>query len=60
AGAALAGVAANLVGFAQGLSEETAKAAGLWVALALLPLGVVAIWPARRLAASSPDAPPPL
>lgn len=60
AGAALAGVAANLVGFAQGLSEATAKAAGLWVALALLPLGVVAIWPARRLAASSPDGSPQL
>ncbi|MFA5600217.1 MAG: MFS transporter, partial [Phenylobacterium sp.] len=60
AGAALAGVAANLVGFDEGLSIASAKAAGLWVALALLPLGLVAVWPARRLAAASPDGPPPL
>lgn len=57
AGAALAGVAANLAGFAEGLSDATAKAAGLWVALALLPVGVVAVWPARRLAKASPDGP---
>lgn len=60
AGAALAGVAANLVGFAEGLDETTAKAAGLWVALALLPLGLAAIWPALRLAKASPQDEAPL
>ncbi len=60
AGAALAGVVANLSGFADGLSEASARSAGLWVFVAALPLALLGVWTARRLAATSPLHPPPL
>ena len=47
AGAAMAAVAANLVGLSAGLTEQTARAAGLWVFAAMLPvalLGVASMW----------------
>lgn len=46
-GAAAAGAVANLVGFADGLTDETARAAGVWVFASVLPvaaLGVLAAW----------------
>ena len=50
-GAALAGAVANLVGFSQGLTDETARAAGLWVFVAVLPVALAGLWTASRLAA---------
>lgn len=54
AGAAIAGVAANLSGFAEGLTPETARAAGVWVFVAALPLGVAGVWASARLAKLRP------
>ena len=51
AGAAIAGAAANITGFAAGLSDTTAASAGLWVFVAALPfalLGVVTVWRAGK------------
>lgn len=48
-GAAAAGAVANLVGFSHGLSDATARAAGLWVFVAVLPVAVLSIWTALRL-----------
>lgn len=48
-GAAIAGVTANLVGFGEGLSMESARAAGVWVHLTALPMALVGAWAAWRL-----------
>lgn len=50
AGAALAAAVANLMGFSHGLSEATAKSAGVWVFAAALPVALAGLWTARRLA----------
>jgi hypothetical protein len=50
-GAAAAGAVANLVGFSEGLSEVTAKAAGLWVFVSILPVAMLGAWTAWRLTA---------
>ena len=50
AGAAMAGAVANLVGFSYGLSEATAKSAGVWVFVAALPVALAGVWTARSLA----------
>ncbi|MDO9431498.1 MAG: MFS transporter [Pseudomonadota bacterium] len=50
-GAAAAGAVANLVGFSEGLSEVTAKAAGLWVFVSILPVAMLGVWTAWRLTA---------
>jgi MFS family permease len=49
AGAALSGAAANLVGFSQGLTKETAHAAASAVFLIAIPLAVVGAWAAFRM-----------
>jgi MFS family permease len=49
AGAALAGVAANLVGFSAGLTPQTARAASVWVFLSVVPLALAGAWAAFRL-----------
>jgi MFS family permease len=49
AGAALAGAAANLVGFSQGLSAETARAASVSVFVIAIPLALAGAWAAFRL-----------
>jgi hypothetical protein len=59
AGAALAGVVANLSGLKAGLTEASARSAGFWVFVVALPVALLGVWTARRLAAASPDAPPP-
>jgi MFS family permease len=56
AGAALAGAAANLAGFSQGLSAEAARAASVSVFLSAVPLALAGAWAAFRLTAQ--DAPP--
>jgi len=50
-GAAAAGAVANLVGFSHGLSDASARSAGLWVFVSVLPLAVAGIWAAWRLSA---------
>nr|QQZ51279.1 hypothetical protein JKL49_09440 [Phenylobacterium glaciei] len=50
AGAALAAAVANLVGFSHGLSDATARSAGVWVFAAALPVALAGLWTARRLA----------
>jgi len=49
AGAALSGVAANLVGVSHGLTVETARAASLWVFASAAPLALAGAWAAFRL-----------
>lgn len=49
AGAAISGVAANLVGFSGGLTDASARAASVWVFLAVAPLAIAGAWAAFRL-----------
>jgi hypothetical protein len=42
AGSALAGVVANLAGFAEGFSPAAARTAGVWIFLAALPVAALA------------------
>ncbi|RAK63598.1 MFS transporter [Phenylobacterium kunshanense] len=49
AGAAISGVAANLVGFSGGLTDASARAASVWVFVAVIPLAVAGAWAAFRL-----------
>jgi len=54
AGAAVAAAAANLMGVSHGLTGETARAAGLWVFAAVLPIAAVGLAAAWRLGGQSP------
>lgn len=49
-GTSVAAAAANLAGMVQGVTPQTAGAAGVWVFLAMLPPALVALIPAWRLA----------
>lgn len=64
AGSALAGMAANLAGFTHGFSVGAARAAGVWVFLAGLPIAALACLTAWRMtaprAARSPAQPAPI
>ena len=40
AGAAISGVAANLVGFSDGLTDASARAASVWVFVSVIPLAL--------------------
>lgn len=53
AGAALAGVAANLAGFSEGLTPATARAASSSVFLIAIPLALLGTWAAFRLTGSA-------
>ena len=48
-GAAIAGVAANVVGFGTGLTDATASAAAVWVFVPAIPLALAALWASWRL-----------
>lgn len=50
AGAAMAAAVANLVGFSHGLTEGSARSAGVWVFVTVLPVAAVGLWAAFRLA----------
>lgn len=54
-GAAIAGAAANFVGFAGGLTTRSAQAASLWVFIAALPLAVIGVWAALRMTRDGQD-----
>ncbi|MBI1361721.1 MAG: MFS transporter [Alphaproteobacteria bacterium] len=56
AGAAIAGVSANLAGFGAGLSASTAHAAGVWVFVTAIPLALAGVWAAWRLSGSAATA----
>lgn len=49
AGAAVAAAVANLVGISHGLTEATAREAGIWVFAAVLPVAAGGAWAAWRL-----------
>ncbi len=53
AGAAISGVAANIVGFSGGLSDASAHAATTWVFVTVIPLALVGTWAAFRLTGSA-------
>jgi MFS family permease len=48
-GAAAAGAVANLVGFAGGLTDDSARSAGLWVFASVLPVAALGVMGAFRL-----------
>ena len=57
AGAALSGVAANLVGFSEGLNDASAEAAAVWIFVAAIPLSLIGTWALFRMTrATSPAA----
>jgi MFS family permease len=56
AGAAISGAAANLAGFSAGLTAESARASGVWVFAAVIPLGLAGVWAAFRLTGSAEKA----
>lgn len=49
-GAALCGLVANALGFAEDATPETLRAVGLWIFAAFVPLAALALWPAWRVA----------
>lgn len=49
AGAAISGVAANLVGFSAGLTDASARAAAVWIFVAVIPLALGGVWAVFRL-----------
>jgi len=53
AGAAISGVAANLVGFSGGLTDASASAAAVWVFVAVIPLALVGTWALFRMTGSA-------
>jgi MFS family permease len=53
AGAAISGVAANVVGFSEGLSVASARAASIWVFVSVIPLALAGAWGAFRLTGSA-------
>ena len=53
AGAAISGVAANIVGFSGGLNDVSARAATVWVFVSVLPLALAGVWAAFRLTGSA-------
>jgi len=53
AGAAISGVAANLVGFSAGLTAASARAAAVWVFVSVIPLALAGAWGAFRLTGSA-------
>ncbi len=58
-GAGISGMAANMAGFAGGLAPATAAAAAPWIFGIFLPLGLVGLSAAWRIAAPRREAPAP-
>lgn len=53
AGAAISGVAANIVGFSGGLTDASARAATVWVFVSVIPLALAGAWASFRLTGSA-------
>jgi len=49
AGAAISGVAANLSGFSAGLTDASARAAAVWIFVAVIPLALIGTWALFRM-----------
>ena len=49
AGAAISGVAANMAGFAHGLTDASARSASVWVFASVIPLALIGTWATFRL-----------
>ncbi|WP_374575866.1 MFS transporter [Phenylobacterium sp.] len=58
AGAALAAVVANMLGFAEGVTAQVAEAVSFWVFVAVLPVAALGVWTAGRLAAARAEPAP--
>lgn len=56
AGAAMAAVVANLLGFDEGVTVPVAEAVSVWVFVAVLPIAAAGVWTAWRLGAAEPRA----
>jgi MFS family permease len=56
AGSAISGVAANLGGFASGLTDASARSASVWVFVSVIPLAIVGAWAAFRLTGAAEKA----
>lgn len=56
AGSAISGVAANLGGFAGGLTDASARSASVWVFVSVIPLALIGGWAAFRLTGSAEKA----
>jgi len=52
-GAAACGIVANVAGFAEGISLEAAQASGFWLFAAYVPMGLLAVFAAWRLAGNA-------
>jgi hypothetical protein len=52
-GAATSGVAANLVGFSDGLTDASARGAAFWVFAAVIPLALIGTWATFRMTGSA-------
>jgi MFS family permease len=52
-GAAISGVAANLVGFSGGLTDASARGAAFWVFAAVIPLALIGTWATFRMTGSA-------
>jgi len=50
-GAALAGLVANTVGFADGLSAQTAQFVAIWVFVAFIPLAIIGVFAGFKMSA---------
>ncbi len=55
-GAAISGVAANLVGFSDGLTDANARAASFWVFAAVIPMALIGAWAVWRMTGSAKPA----
>ena len=55
AGAAISGVAANMAGFSQGLTDASARSASLWVFASVIPIALIGAWAAVRLTATDEE-----
>lgn len=56
AGAAISGVAANMAGFAHGLTDASARSASIWVFASVIPLALIGTWATFRLTGSAETA----
>ncbi len=56
AGAAISGVAANMAGFSNGLTDASARSASLWVFASVIPIALIGAWAAFRMTGSAEKA----
>ena len=52
----ISGVAANMTGFSQGLTDATARSAAVWVFVSVIPLALAGAWATWRMTGSAEKA----